>query len=133
LLCDAGMASLGGSSPCMDQPGVLLGEREPVCDIARNVERWVDAVMLRTFSHQTIVEMARHTCIPMINALSNVEHPCQAFADFFTLEERFGDLSKVHVAYVDDGNNVAHSLMLAAAAVGTSISIATPEGYEPSR
>jgi ornithine carbamoyltransferase len=76
--------------------------------------------------------MARHTCIPVINALSDSEHPCQAFADFFTLEEKFGDLSKIHTAYVGDGNNVAHSLMLTAAALGTSISVATPEGYEPS-
>jgi ornithine carbamoyltransferase len=92
----------------------------------------VDAVVLRTFDHQTIVEMARHTCIPVINALSDAEHPCQAFADFFTLEEKFGDLSNVHLAYVGDGNNVAHSLMLAAAALGTSISVATPQGYAPS-
>jgi ornithine carbamoyltransferase len=132
LTFEAGMASLGGTSLFMDQTNSLLGEREPVCDIARNVERWVDAVVLRTFSHKTIVEMARHTCIPVINALSDSEHPCQAFADFFTLEEKFGDLSKVHLAYVGDGNNVAHSLMLTAAALGTSISVATPEGYEPS-
>lgn len=131
LTFEAGMASLGGTSLFMDQTRSLLGEREPVCDIARNVERWVDAVVLRTFSHQTITEMALHTCIPVINALSDVEHPCQAFADFFTLEERFGDLSQVHMAYVGDGNNVAHSLMLAAAALGTSISVATPAGYEP--
>ena len=116
----------------MDQTRSLLDEREPVCDIARNVERWVDAVVLRTFDHKTIVEMARHTCIPVINALSDLEHPCQAFADFFTLEEKFGDLSNVHLAYVGDGNNVAHSLMLAAAALGTSISVATPQGYDPS-
>ncbi|HEX4605372.1 MAG TPA: ornithine carbamoyltransferase [Candidatus Angelobacter sp.] len=132
LTFEAGMASLGGTSLFMDQTNSLLGEREPVCDIARNVERWVDAVVLRTFSHKTIVEMARHTCIPVINALSDEEHPCQAFADFFTLEEKFGDLSKIHLAYVGDGNNVAHSLMLAAAALGTSISVATPEGYAPS-
>src|SRR6201993_646613 len=131
LTFEAGMASLGGTSLFMDQTNSLLGEREPVCDIARNVERWVDAVVLRTFSHKTITEMARHTCIPVINALSDVEHPCQAFADFFTLEEKFGDLSQLHMAYVGDGNNVAHSLMLAAAALGTSISIATPAGYEP--
>jgi ornithine carbamoyltransferase len=131
LTFEAGMASLGGTSLFMDQTRSLLGEREPVCDIARNVERWVDAVVLRTFSHQTITEMARHTCIPVINALSDIEHPCQAYADFFTLEEKFADLSKVHLAYVGDGNNVAHSLMLTAAALGTSISIATPEGYEP--
>jgi ornithine carbamoyltransferase len=131
LTFEAGMASLGGTSLFMDQTCSLLGEREPVCDIARNVERWVDAVVLRTFAHETIVEMARHTCIPVINALSDLEHPCQAFADFFTLEERFGDLSQIHLAYVGDGNNVAHSLMLAAAALGTSISVATPKGYEP--
>jgi ornithine carbamoyltransferase len=131
LTFEAGMASLGGTSLFMDQTRSLLGEREPVCDIARNVERWVDAVVLRTFSHQTIVDMARHTCIPVINALSDLEHPCQAFADFFTLEEKFGDLSNVHMAYVGDGNNVAHSLMLVAAALGTSISVATPKGYEP--
>ena len=132
LTFEAGMASLGGTSFFMDQTRSLLGEREPVCDIARNVERWVDAVVLRTFDHKTIVEMARHTCIPVINALSDLEHPCQAFADFFTLEEKFGDLSNVHLAYVGDGNNVAHSLMLAAAALGTSISVATPQGYAPS-
>jgi ornithine carbamoyltransferase len=132
LTFEAGMASLGGTSLFMDQTNSLLGEREPVRDIARNVERWVDAVVLRTFSHNTITEMARQTCIPVINALSDSEHPCQAFADFFTLEEKFGDLSKIHTAYVGDGNNVAHSLMLTAAALGTSISVATPEGYEPS-
>jgi len=131
LTFEAGMASLGGTSLFVDQTRSRLSEREPVCDIARNVERWVDAVVLRTFEHQTITEMARHTCIPVINALSDLEHPCQAFADFFTLEEKFGDLSRVHTAYVGDGNNVAHSLMLAAASLGTSIAVATPHGYAP--
>jgi ornithine carbamoyltransferase len=131
LTFEAGMASLGGTSLFMDQTRSRLGEREPVCDVARNIERWVDAVVLRTYEHQTIVEMAENTRIPVINALSDVEHPCQAFADFFTLQEKFGDLSKVHLAYVGDGNNVAHSLMLAAAALGASISVATPKGYEP--
>jgi len=131
LTFEAGMASLGGTSLFMDQTRSLLGEREPVCDIARNVERWVDAVVLRTFAHKTIVDMARHTCIPVINALSDFEHPCQAYADFFTLEEKFGGLENIHLAYVGDGNNVAHSLMLTAAALGASISVATPEGYAP--
>ena len=131
LTFEAGMASLGGTSLFMDQTRSRLGEREPVCDIARNVERWVDAVVLRTYEHQTIVEMAQNTRIPVINALSDAEHPCQAFADFFTLQEKFGDLRQVHLAYVGDGNNVAHSLMLVAAALGTSISVATPQGYEP--
>jgi ornithine carbamoyltransferase len=102
-----------------------------VKDVARNVERWVHAVVLRTYAHSTITEMAENTCIPVINALSDVEHPCQAYADFFTLQEKFGDLRQVHLAYVGDGNNVAHSLMLAAAALGTSIAVATPKGYEP--
>lgn len=131
LTFEAGMASLGGTSLFVDQTRSRLNEREPVCDIARNVERWVDAVVLRTYEHQTIVEMAQHACIPVINALSDVEHPCQAFADYFTLQEKFGDLSKVHLAYVGDGNNVAHSLLLTAASLGSSIAVATPHGYAP--
>jgi ornithine carbamoyltransferase len=131
LTFEAGMASLGGTSLFVDQTRSRLNEREPVCDIARNVERWVDAVVLRTYEHKTIVEMAQHACIPVINALSDVEHPCQAFADYFTLQEKFGDLSKVHLAYVGDGNNVAHSLLLTAASLGSSIAVATPHGYAP--
>jgi ornithine carbamoyltransferase len=131
LTFEAGMASLGGTSLFMDQTRSRLGEREPVSDIARNVERWVDGVVLRTYEHSTITQMAENTRIPVINALSDVEHPCQAYADFFTLQEKFGDLRQVHLAYVGDGNNVAHSLMLAAASLGTSISVATPQGYEP--
>jgi len=131
LTFEAGMASLGGTSLFVDQTRSRLNEREPVCDIARNVERWVDAVVLRTYEHATIVEMAQHASIPVINALSDVEHPCQAFADYFTLQEHFGDLSKVHVAYVGDGNNVAHSLLLTAASLGSSIAVATPHGYAP--
>src|SRR6516225_8857780 len=131
LTFEAGMASLGGTSLFVDQTRSRLDEREPICDIARNVERWVDAVVLRTFDHSTIVDMAQHASIPVINALSDLEHPCQAYADYFTLQEKFGDLSKVHLAYVGDGNNVAHSLLLAAASLGSSISVATPHGYAP--
>jgi ornithine carbamoyltransferase len=131
LTFEAGMASLGGTSLFVDQTRSRLDAREPICDIARNVERWVDAVVLRTFDHSTIVDMAHYTSIPVINALSDVEHPCQAYADYFTLQERFGDLSKVHLAYVGDGNNVAHSLLLVAASLGSSIAVATPPGYVP--
>jgi ornithine carbamoyltransferase len=131
LTFEAGMASLGGTSLFVDQTRSRLDAREPICDIARNVERWVDAVVLRTFDHSTIVDMASNTSIPVINALSDLEHPCQAYADYFTLQERFGDLSKVHLAYVGDGNNVAHSLLLAAASLGSSIAVATPHGYGP--
>src|SRR5260370_18496676 len=131
LTFEAGMASLGGTSLFVDQTRIRLDAREPICDIARNVERWVDAVVLRTFDHSTIVDMARHTSIPVINALTDLEHPSQAYADYFTLQEKFGDLTKVHLAYVGDGNNVAHSLLLAAASLGSSIAVATPHGYGP--
>lgn len=130
LTFEAGMASLGGTAFFVDQTHARLYEREPLRDVARNVERWVDAVVLRTFEHETVVEMAKYSSIPVINALSDLEHPCQAFADFYTLQEKFGDLRGVHLAYVGDGNNVAHSLMLAAASMGSRISIATPKGYE---
>jgi ornithine carbamoyltransferase len=131
LTFESGMASLGGTTFFVDQTHARLYAREPLRDIARNVERWVDAVVLRTFEHETVVELAQHSCIPVINALSDLEHPCQAFADFFTLQEKFGDLNNVRLAYVGDGNNVAHSLMLAAASMGSTISIATPKGYAP--
>jgi ornithine carbamoyltransferase len=131
LTFEAGMASLGGTSLFVDQTRSRLNEREPISDIARNVERWVDVVVLRTFEHSTITEMAENTCIPVINALSDYEHPCQAYADYFTLQEKFGDLGKVHLAYVGDGNNVAHSLLLTAATLGSSIAVATPRGYAP--
>jgi ornithine carbamoyltransferase len=128
---EAGMASLGGTSIFVDQTQSRLHEREPLCDVAHNVERWVDAVVLRTFEHETIVEMARYSAIPVINALSDLEHPCQAFADFFTLQEKFGDLQNVHLAYIGDGNNMAHSLMLAAASLGSKMTLACPTGYRP--
>ncbi|HUQ50304.1 MAG TPA: ornithine carbamoyltransferase [Terriglobales bacterium] len=131
LTFEAGIASLGGTSFFVDQTRSRLDEREQLSDIAHNLERWIDAVVLRTFDHATVAGMAEHACIPVVNALSDVEHPCQALADFMTLQERFGDVKKVRLAYVGDGNNVAHSLMLLAASLGSSISIATPEGYGP--
>ena len=131
LTFEAGMSALGGVSFFVDQTGSRLGAREPLSDIAKNLERWVDGVVLRTFEHQTVTGMAAYAGIPVINALSDHEHPCQALADFLTLQERFGDLTQVRLAYVGDGNNVAHSLILAAAGTGASIAVATPEGYEP--
>src|SRR6202000_2827260 len=91
----------------------------------------VDGVVLRTFAHETVTTMAEHASIPVIYALSELEHPCQAMADMMTLQENFGDLHGAHLAYVGDGNNMAHSLMLAAASLGISISVATPQGDEP--
>jgi ornithine carbamoyltransferase len=131
LTFEAGMNSLGGTSFFVDQTQSRLGAREPLSDVAHNLERWVDGVVLRTFAHETVTSMAMHASIPVINALSELEHPCQAMADMLTLQEQFGDLKNVHLAYVGDGNNVAHSLLLAAASLGTSISVGTPKGYEP--
>lgn len=131
LTFEAGMNALGGATFFIDQTGSRLGERESLRDIAKNLERWVDGIVLRTFAHGTITGIADHASIPVINALSNHEHPCQALADFLTLQEKFGDLHHVRLAYVGDGNNVAHSLILAAAGTGASISVATPEGYAP--
>ncbi|MDP9268379.1 MAG: ornithine carbamoyltransferase [Acidobacteriota bacterium] len=128
---EAGVHSLGGTSYFYDQTHSRLGAREKLSDIAHNLERWIDGVVLRTFEHATITELAQHAKIPVVNALSDLEHPCQALADYFTLQERFADLKAVKLAYVGDGNNVAHSLMLAAACTGGTISVATPAGYEP--
>ncbi len=131
LTFEAGMNSLGGTSFFVDQTASRLGAREPLSDIAHNLERWVDGVVLRTFAHETVTSMATHASIPVINALSELEHPCQAMADMMTLQEHFGDLKNIHLAYLGDGNNVAHSLLLAAASLGASISVGTPKGYEP--
>ncbi|HLV88439.1 MAG TPA: ornithine carbamoyltransferase [Candidatus Sulfotelmatobacter sp.] len=130
LTFEAGMTSLGGTAMFVDQSKNRLDAREKLSDIAHNLERWVDVIVLRTFSHEMIENMARHASIPVINALSDLEHPCQALADYFTLQERFGDLKKIRLAYVGDGNNVAHSLLLTCACLGSSIRIATPKGYE---
>jgi ornithine carbamoyltransferase len=129
LTFEAGMDSLGGSTFFVDQTASRLNARESLYDIAHNLERWIDLIVLRTFSHSVVEEMATYAGIPVINALSELEHPCQALADFFTLQEHFGDLSKIHFAYVGDGNNMAHSLLLAGASVGAKVSIATPERY----
>ena len=140
LTFEAGMAALGGTAMFVDQRHERLDAREKLSDVAHNLERWVDVIVLRTFSQETIAAMAEHASVPVINALSDLEHPCQALADYLTLRERFPDLSNdskndlanLCLAYVGDGNNVAHSLLLTAACLGSLIRIATPKGYEPS-
>ena len=113
------------------QPDVALGKREPVADVARNLERWVDGVVIRTFSQQLLKEFASKTKrLHVINALTDEEHPCQAIADFLTLQEHLGDLRGRTVAYVGDGNNVATSLAHAAAMVGLHLHVASPAGYQ---
>lgn len=129
---EVGVALLGGIPITLDHGSQRLGEREAVKDYARNLERWVRCIVARTYSHTTLRELARHADIPIVNALSDLEHPCQALADFFTLRERLGDLRRVNLAYIGDGNNVCHSLMLIAALTGAGITIITPEGHAPS-
>jgi ornithine carbamoyltransferase len=108
-----------------------LNDREPVKDIARNLDRWTNAIVARVFSQETIEELAHWSSVPVINGLSDLYHPCQALADVFTLKEFFGDLTGVKLAYVGDGNNMAHSLLLCASRLGIHISVATPPKYEP--
>jgi ornithine carbamoyltransferase len=128
---EVGVASLGGSSVFMDHTATRLGERESVPDVAKCLERWVHGIVARVFAQETIDELASHARVPVVNALSDRFHPCQALADFFTLEERFGGLRGLKFAYVGDGNNMCHSLLLAAARVGAHVKVATPAGYEP--
>jgi ornithine carbamoyltransferase len=131
LTFEAAMSTLGGNAIFVDQTQSPLGERESLADMAHNVERWMSVIVLRTYSHETITEMAACSKIPVINALSDYEHPCQAIADFFTLEERFGSAEGLKFAYIGDGNNVCHSLMLTAAQLGAHCRISTPKGFMP--
>ncbi len=119
---------LGGDAVLAVGP---IADREPLKDVARNLDRWTNAIVARTFSQQTIDDLAHWSSVPVINALSDRFHPCQALADVFTLQERFGDVRGLKLAFVGDGNNVAHSLMLTALRLGMNFSLATPIGYEP--
>ncbi len=122
---------LGAGAVFQDHRGERIGEREPARDIARNLDRWFDAIVARTFSHQTLEELARWSSAPVINALSGSSHPCQALADFQTIGERFGELEGLKIAYIGDGNNVAHSLLLCAARLGVSFTFSGARGFEP--
>lgn len=128
---EVGIASLGGSSVFLDHTVSHLGEREPVCDVAKSLSRWVNGIVARVFKQESLTQLAENSHVPVINALSDLYHPCQGFADFFTLEERFGNLRGLKIAYVGDGNNVCHSLLSVGARTGAHIRIATPQGYEP--
>lgn len=127
---DAGMAQLGGHAINLTND-VVLGARESVRDVARNLERFVDAIVARTGPHEVVLELAAQANIPVINGLTLREHPCQALADVFTIQEHLGRLAGVTVAFVGDGNNVYHSLALLGAAMGMEIRLAHPPGYAP--
>ncbi len=128
---EVGMTSLGGFAVYLEHVKPRLGERESIKDVARNLERWVDGVVARTFAHQAVVELAQNASIPVINALTDLFHPCQAISDFFTLKEKHGRLRGLTLAFVGDGNNVCHSLMVTGAKLGVTVRVATPAGFEP--
>lgn len=128
---EAGMLQLGGEAIYLSPSDIQLGTRESVYDVGKNLERWVDGIMIRTFAHQDVIDLAQAARIPVINALTDLLHPCQAMADFFTLKEKRGSLNNITLAYVGDGNNVCHSLLFAAAKAGSRMAVATPSGYEP--
>jgi ornithine carbamoyltransferase len=128
---EVGMLQLGGEAVYLGPSDIQLGTRESIPDVAKNLERWVDGIMIRTFAHQDVIDLAETSGIPVINGLTDFLHPCQAMADFFTLKERRKDLTNFKLTYLGDGNNVCHSLLLAAAKTGTQMAVATPPDYEP--
>ena len=128
-----GIQQLGGHAIILTPADISLGKRESVYDVAKNLERWVDGIMIRTFGHSICTDMAKYASIPVINGLTDLLHPCQALADYFTIREIKKNLKGVKVAFFGDGNNVANSLMLCGAKVGAHVAVATPKGYEPKK
>jgi ornithine carbamoyltransferase len=128
---EVGIVQLGGRAVYLSGQEIGMGTRESVPDVARNLSRWVDGIAARVFTHATVESLARHATIPVINGLSDFEHPCQALADYFTLWERGLDLSRIRLTYLGDGNNVCHSLLLLGALLGTRMTVGCPPGYEP--
>jgi ornithine carbamoyltransferase len=128
LTFEIAIAQLGGSSVFVDGP---IGVREPLKDVARNLDRWVNGIVARVFAQTTVEELARWSRVPVINALSDAFHPCQALADVQTIQERFGTLQGLKLAFIGDGNNVAQSLMLTALRLGMDFALGCPEGYLP--
>ena len=128
---EAGMTQLGGAAQFLSARDIQIGRGEPIADTARVLSRYVDGIMARTFAHDTVIQLARHATIPVINGLTDLLHPCQALTDYFTMSEKFGTLAGLRLAYVGDGNNMAHSLMYGGPKCGVHVAVATPAGYEP--
>jgi len=128
---EAGMFQLGGHALFLSSRDIQLGRGEPIVDTARVLSRYVDGIMARTFAHKTVTDLAEFATVPVINGLTDLTHPCQSMTDYFTAWEKFGDLRGRKMAYVGDGNNMAHSLMFAAPKVGMDIAVATPPSYAP--
>jgi ornithine carbamoyltransferase len=125
------MTQLGGVAQFLSARDIQIGRGEPIADTARVLSRYVDGIMARTFAHDTVIQLARHATIPVINGLTDLLHPCQALTDYFTMSEKFGTLAGLRLAYVGDGNNMAHSLMYGGPKCGVHVAVATPAGYEP--
>lgn len=130
LSFDIGLQKLGGHAVYLNEQGQGMGVRESIADYARNLSCWADAIVARVMSHSTLEELAQHASVPVVNSLCDYFHPCQALADFLTLQEQYGKVKGLKLVYLGDGNNVSHSLMLTAAAVGTDCTIICPKGYE---
>ncbi|MBS4016254.1 MAG: ornithine carbamoyltransferase [Candidatus Latescibacteria bacterium] len=128
---EVAIRQLGGSAIYLSQQDIGIGKRESVADIAKNLSRWVDCIAARTFAHKTVLDLAKYSEMPVINALSDLEHPCQALADYLTIYDVLGKIEGVTLAWIGDGNNVCNSLMLGAAILGVNMKIATPKGCEP--
>jgi ornithine carbamoyltransferase len=128
---EVGVLQLGGRAVYLSGTEIGLGTRESVPDVARNLSRWVDGIVARVYSHASVEAMAAHATIPVVNALSDLDHPCQALADYFTLWERGVDFSRMRLAWIGDGNNVCHSIMIVGALLGAAVVVACPPGYEP--
>ncbi len=128
---DVGIQQLGGFSLYLSNAEINLGRRESVYDVAKNLERLVQAIMIRTYAHQIVERMAEYASIPVINGLTDYSHPCQAMADYLTMQEVKGKVAGLKVAFIGDGNNVCHSLMFAGAQLGADVWVVTPKGYEP--
>ena len=133
LTFETGMAQLGGHAIYLAPHDIGIGERESVKDVARNLSRWVDLIMVRTFSHATCLELARESTVPVINGLTDLLHPCQLMGDLQTLSERYRDLRKVRIAFVGDGFNLAQSWIEAATLIHFELRMACPPGYEPDK
>ncbi|MCP1338491.1 ornithine carbamoyltransferase [Idiomarina sp. M1R2S28] len=131
LSFDIGLQKLGGHAVYLNEQGNGMGVRESVADYARNLSCWADAIVARVMSHHTLQELAQYASVPVVNSLCDRFHPCQALADFLTLQEHYGKVKGLKLVYLGDGNNVSHSLMLTAAALGASCTIICPSGYEP--
>jgi len=128
---EVGMYQLGGYAVYLAPNDIGLGKRETLYDTAKNLERWADMIMIRTFDQKKVDDIARYASVPVINGLSDEEHPCQALTDLFTLEEKFGNVQGLNMTFIGDGNNVCHSLMLLCAKLGVNLTIGVPKGYEP--